>query len=497
MPYVALSGQMHDWWPGVCIVCTDGCGEHDWASTCLYAYRTNKMPQKGRPKSEKADLVDELARLGGDDLRYWGEDGTQKVDDKSAAYKAYSGVSVAVLRSRVAEFPPGYDDSEEDESASEAESSDDDESFHSGDDEPTVEQTPAPESRPWFGGIFSTAKQPPALVATKSRLDEGDMDDPDDIQAALQASEAVSDAINDAALDTSNVEELDVVEAAIDSVLEQSAREENPAKQAALIATASSELDNLHQGHLPDFASDKERSEAERQRLDALQTKLEQQGWNRVPVTDSQLTPSRPIAEQSRVEREQSETRIQQRLQFDQPHVSTVGAQHAAATVSTGGTAPPPSPGIEAVVEEAVDAAVEAENRRRDKNMQPSRVGSLVTGPPPQMSTAKAVTKLTQNLEDAPLVAQLVERGLLKTADVLNRDYVQAMESRLRQQAATKAAEGRDVRYTSARAGTAPRSQTTSPVLLDRAHALACLLACSVPRCEFTSQLCTANETYY
>ena len=131
-----------------------------------------------------------------------------------------------------------------------------------------------------------------------------------------------------------------------------------------------------------------------------------------MPVTDSQLTPGRPVAEVSRDERERSDTRIQQRLQFDQPHVSTAGAQHAAATVSTGGTAPPPSPGIEAVVEEAVGAAVEAENRRRDKNMPPSRVGSLVTGPPPQMSTAKAVTKLTQNLEDAPLVAKLVERGL-------------------------------------------------------------------------------------
>ena len=95
------------------------------------------MPQKGRPNSEKADLVDELARLGGDDLRYWGEDGTQKVDDKSAAYKAYSGVSVAVLRSRVAEFPPGDDDSEEEESESEQEQSesDDDDSFHSGDEQ--------------------------------------------------------------------------------------------------------------------------------------------------------------------------------------------------------------------------------------------------------------------------------------------------------------------------------------------------------------------------
>eukprot|EP01043_Picozoa_sp_COSAG02_P046750 COSAG02_NODE_4405_length_5400_cov_103.134752_3_plen_163_part_00 len=161
----------------------------------------------------------------------------------------------------------------------------------------------------------------------------------------MDAHEAVGDAINDAALDTSNAEELDVVEAAIDSVLEQSAREENPAKQAALIATASRELDNLQQGHLPDFASDKERSEAERQRLDALQTKLEQQGWNRVPVTDSKLTPSRPVAEQSRVERERSETRIQQRLQLDQPHVSTVGAQHAAATARADGTAPPPISG--------------------------------------------------------------------------------------------------------------------------------------------------------
>ena len=150
-----------------------------------------------------------------------------------------------------------------------------------------------------------------------------------------------------------------------------------------------------------------------------------------------------------------------------------MGAQHAAARAPTDDTAPPASPGVEAavdpgveaVVEEAVDAAVEAENRRRDKNMPPSRVGSLVTGPPPQMSTAKAVTKLTQNLEDAPLVAKLVERGLLKTGDVLNRDYVQAMESRLRQQAATKAAEGRDVRYTSARTGFRPPTNVTTTAM--------------------------------
>ena len=423
------------------------------------------MPQKGRPNSDKADLVDELARLGGDDLRYWGEDGTQKVDDKSAAYKAYSGVSVAVLRSRVAEFPPAYDDSEEDESASEQEQSesDDDDSFHSG-DEQAVEQTPAPESRPWFGGIFSTAKQPPALVATKSRLAEGELDDADDIQAALDASVAISDAINDAALDTSNVEELDVVSAAVDTVLEQSAREQNPAKKAALIATASSELDNLHTGHIPGFTSEQQRSAAERERLDALQTKLERQGWNRVPVSDSKLTPSRPVAEVSRDERERSDTRIQQRLQFDQPHVSTAGAQHAEATARADGTAPPPSPVIEAVVNAAVDQAVEAENERREETMA-SRVGTLVAGPPIEMDTANTVTALTQNLEDAPLVAKLVERGLLKTGDVLNRDYVQAMESRLRAQAATKAAEGRDVRYTSARAGFRPPTNVTTTAM--------------------------------
>ena len=107
---------------------------------------------------------------------------------------------------------------------------------------------------------------------------------------------------------------------------------------------------------------------------------------------------------------------------------------------------------------------VQTENERREENMA-SRVGSLVTGPPIEMDTAKTVTELTQNLEDAPLVAKLVDRGLLKTGDVLNRDYVQAMESRLRQQAATKAAEGRDVRYTSARAGFRPPTNVTTTAM--------------------------------
>ena len=57
----------------------------------------------------------------------------------------------------------------------------------------------------------------------------------------------------------------------------------------------------------------------------------------------------------------------------------------------------------------------------------------------------------------------MIERGLLKTEDVLNKGYVDEMERRLRQQAATKIAEGRDVRYSRARAAyRAPVNVTTT-----------------------------------
>ena len=74
------------------------------------------------------------------------------------------------------------------------------------------------------------------------------------------------------------------------------------------------------------------------------------------------------------------------------------------------------------------------------------RPGTLGTVPPPLRSAA-AVTTLTQNLEDHPRVAALVQRGLLKTEDVLSKPYVQAMEKRLREQEITKEVEGRDPRY--------------------------------------------------
>ena len=63
------------------------------------------------------------------------------------------------------------------------------------------------------------------------------------------------------------------------------------------------------------------------------------------------------------------------------------------------------------------------------------------------LRTAAFVTKLTENLEEAPRVAALVQRGLLKTSDVMNPVYVQAMEKRLREQEITKEVEGRDPRY--------------------------------------------------
>ena len=50
-------------------------------------------------------------------------------------------------------------------------------------------------------------------------------------------------------------------------------------------------------------------------------------------------------------------------------------------------------------------------------------------------------------MENNPRVAALVQRGLLKTEDVLSKPYVEAMEKRLRQQEITKEVEGRDPRY--------------------------------------------------
>ena len=85
----------------------------------------------------------------------------------------------------------------------------------------------------------------------------------------------------------------------------------------------------------------------------------------------------------------------------------------------------------------------------------PPRIGSLNQIPPP-LNTAARVATLTENLEEAPLVAALVQRGLLKTEDVLAKPYVEAMEKKLREQQLTKEVQGRDVRYRTARAAYRP-----------------------------------------
>ena len=85
----------------------------------------------------------------------------------------------------------------------------------------------------------------------------------------------------------------------------------------------------------------------------------------------------------------------------------------------------------------------------------PRRTGSLFTGPP-AVARAENVAILTQNLEDHPLVADLVKRNLLKTEDVMSKTYVEAMEKKLREQKMTKEVEGRDPRYRSARAAYRP-----------------------------------------
>jgi len=67
-----------------------------------------------------------------------------------------------------------------------------------------------------------------------------------------------------------------------------------PVKKAALVAAMSNEIDRLQQdGHLPQFTYAEPRSEEERKQLGALQTRLQRDGWDRVPPTDSQLTPSK------------------------------------------------------------------------------------------------------------------------------------------------------------------------------------------------------------
>ena len=411
---------------------------------------TNKMPARSRPSSDKADLVDELARLGGDDYRFWGDDGEGTVDSTSQAFKVYGGVSVAVLRSRVADFSPGDDAFESDSDDDDDESSDE-----SGDDEQQSAAAATPAT--WFGGIFGGPSDAD-MTAAKEALATGDISDDENIAASIAAKQSVGDSLLLAGLEVGAETEMGQIEYAIDDVIQDTQGME-PLRAAALVSVMSNELDRLVEGaHLSNFEGAEERSQVEQGRLVQLRQKL-LVTYSSIPATDSKLTPNKPVIDQSRDERQRQDGRIAQRLQFD-AHVSTAGAQHVAATVSAesesfespaGELAPPSSPGVEDAVAAAIDGA--EENERETIKSMARRVGSLVAGPPIDIDTAEDVTKITANLGEAPLVADLVRKGLLRTEDVLSADYVQAMESRLRAQAATKIAEGRDPRYTSSRAG--------------------------------------------
>ena len=72
------------------------------------------------------------------------------------------------------------------------------------------------------------------------------------------------------------------------------------------------------------------------------------------------------------------------------------------------------------------------------------RTGSIATGPPPEADPTN-VALLTQNLQDNPLVAKLVSKGLLKTEDVMNEGYVRDMERSLRKQQITREVEAREL----------------------------------------------------
>ena len=133
------------------------------------------------------------------------------------------------------------------------------------------------------------------------------------------------------------------------------------------------------------------------------------------------------------------------------PHVSTAAAQSAASAAAAG---PPPVPARPLVA--AIQNAV-----RQQMAANPPRFGSLNQDPPP-IDTAERIGTVMENLQGAPLVSSLVERGLLKVSDVMDDDYVLAMEKSLRKQQVTKEVTGRDVRYRSARAAYRPPVNVTT-----------------------------------
>lgn len=138
------------------------------------------------------------------------------------------------------------------------------------------------------------------------------------------------------------------------------------------------------------------------------------------------------------------------------PHVSTAVSQHAS---TTGRRVPPPlrpdrAISVASAIQErqAIDAArnekYSEQEKRNLKGMASTsrKTGTLEIGPPPRANPTN-IRILTENLEQNPRVAALVQRGLLSTRDVMNPVYVRDMEKTLQKKEIMKEVEGRDPRY--------------------------------------------------
>lgn len=138
------------------------------------------------------------------------------------------------------------------------------------------------------------------------------------------------------------------------------------------------------------------------------------------------------------------------------PHVSTAVSQHAS---TTGRRIPPPlrpdrTISVASAIQErqAIDAArnekYSEQEKRNLKGMASTsrKTGTLEIGPRPRADPTN-VRILTENLEQNPRVAALVQRGLLSTRDVMNPVYVRDMEKTLQKKEIMRQVEGRDPRY--------------------------------------------------
>ena len=271
---------------------------------------------------------------------------------------------------------------------------------------------------------------------------------PDDLEADVEVAENTVAEIVDQQLyegeelGESADRDQEVVAQAADAILERSSTFANTYDganlSAALLVAGKQAFD--------DIATISADPQAVYQQNERLLSALDESNYSEVREGFSQSFRAPPTSDADSDDESASSDDIGSLIDTDShPHVSTAEAQHAAAV------APPvaPAPGVAAVAQNLVLQQMAAVPAR------PPRTGTLAQGPPP-LNTAARVTTLTENLEEAPLVAALVQRGLLKTEDVLSKPYVQAMEKKLREQQLTKEVQGRDVRYRSARAAYRP-----------------------------------------